>query len=72
MGFFWLIGFFLYQRREVDDGHEKGRVFSLTSWYESDRVGRSGRRTDDRQTSVFSDLGENKNHSGVSFFQSPS
>lgn len=56
----------------MDDGHEKGRVFSLTSWYESDRVGRSGRRTDDRQTSVFSDLGENKNHSGVSFFQSPS
>lgn len=25
----------------------KGAVFSLTSWYESDRVGRSGRRTDD-------------------------
>lgn len=25
----------------------KGAVFSLTSWYESGRVGRSGRRTDD-------------------------
>ena len=31
----------------MDGGHKRGRVFSLTSWYESGRVGRSARRTDD-------------------------
>lgn len=61
------------QRREVGAGHRRGRAFSLASWYESDRVGRSGRRTDDASAGVkllFSVTWGENNDSATSFFQS--
>lgn len=44
----------------MDGEHKRGRVCSLASWYESDRIGISERRTDDISAGdkvVFIDLG---------------
>lgn len=51
---------FFQRRREVDGGHKRGRICSLTFWCESDRIGRSGMRTDDISAGgkiVFIDMG---------------